>query len=211
MLETYQNGGDIHALTTAVIYRIPLEEASGKNHPQYKERRTIAKNCNFGTFFGLFPKGLQKTLKFKAGLTVSLEECETIILHLKIGYPRLERWREEVKRSVPASTNTQKLGLADGTISSILHLPTGRKILCRACCHEYTYPRYSRRYIEALYGKNPKKPDRPWLMPILKIHDKLVFEIPEKQLDKVKHFPIEPSLVVRIKRGFHCYWLMKSD
>jgi DNA polymerase-1 len=59
MLETYQTGGDIHALTTGVIYRIPLAEAEDRHHPQYKERRTIAKNCNFGTFFGLFPKGLQ--------------------------------------------------------------------------------------------------------------------------------------------------------
>ena len=78
MLETYRTGGDIHALTTAVIYRIPAEEAADKHHSDYKERRTIAKNCNFGTFFGLFPKGLQKTLKFKAGLEVDLTECETM-------------------------------------------------------------------------------------------------------------------------------------
>jgi len=39
MLETYRNGGDIHALTTAVIYRIPPEEAMDKNASLYKERR----------------------------------------------------------------------------------------------------------------------------------------------------------------------------
>ena len=33
MLETYQTGGDIHALATAVIHRIPLEEAYDKSHP----------------------------------------------------------------------------------------------------------------------------------------------------------------------------------
>ena len=99
MLETYQTGGDIHALTTAVIYRITAEEAADKSHPDFKERRTIAKNCNFGTFFGLFPKGLQKTLKFKAGLEVDLEECEKIIRNLKHGYPRLSRWQEEIKKA----------------------------------------------------------------------------------------------------------------
>ena len=36
-----------------------------KHAENYKERRTIAKNVNFGTFYGLFPRGLQKTLKFK--------------------------------------------------------------------------------------------------------------------------------------------------
>jgi DNA polymerase-1 len=85
MLETYNNDGDIHALTTAVIYKIPLAEALDKNHPLYKERRTIAKNVNFGTFFGLFAKGLQRTLKFKAGLEVSIGECEEIIMNLKMG------------------------------------------------------------------------------------------------------------------------------
>jgi hypothetical protein len=49
-----------HALATAAIYRIPMEEAVDKNAPRYKERRAIAKNCSFGAFFGLFPKELQR-------------------------------------------------------------------------------------------------------------------------------------------------------
>ena len=183
MLETYHSGGDIHALTTAVIYKIPLSEAADKNAPNYKERRTIAKNCNFGTFFGLFPKGLQKTLKFKASLDVPLAECEAIIRTLKIGYPRLSRWQEEVKtragfrkytetwlgrrRNIPeiASPNWNKKSFAErvamntpiqGTAADILKLALGR----------------------ILKGL----PERPWLMPLLQIHDELVFELPENQL-----------------------------
>lgn len=183
MLETYRSGGDIHALTTAFIYKIPLSEAADKNAPNYKERRTIAKNCNFGTFFGLFPKGLQKTLKFKAGLDVPLSECEAIIRNLKIGYPRLSRWQEEVKtragfrkytetwlgrrRNIPeiASPNWNKKSFAErvamntpiqGTAADILKLALGR-------------------ILEGL-------PERPWLMPLLQIHDELVFDLPENQL-----------------------------
>ncbi len=183
MLETYRSGGDIHALTTSVIYHIPLSEAMDKNAPQYKERRTIAKNCNFGTFFGLFPKGLQKTLKFKAGLDVSLLDCETIIRNLKIGYPRLSRWQEETKkragfrkytetwlgrrRNIPdiASSNWNKKSFAErvamntpiqGTAADILKLSMGRIVA----------------------GLR----ERPWLCPILQIHDELVFELPEKEL-----------------------------
>ncbi len=183
MLETYRCGGDIHALTTAVIYKIPLAEAADKNAPNYKERRTIAKNCNFGTFFGLFPKGLQKTLKFKAGLDVPLSECEAIIRNLKIGYPRLSRWQEEVKtragfrkytetwlgrrRNIPeiASPNWNKKSFAErvamntpiqGTAADILKLALGR----------------------ILSGL----PEHPWLKPLLQIHDELVFELPGNQL-----------------------------
>lgn len=60
MLETYRSGEDIHALTTAVIYKIPLKETSDKNAPNYKERRTIAKNCNFGTFLACFRRDCKK-------------------------------------------------------------------------------------------------------------------------------------------------------
>ena len=83
MLQTYRDGGDIHAQTTSVIYHIPVEQAADKNAENYKERRTIAKNCNFGVFYGLFPRGLQNTLKFKAGLDASFEDCEEIIANLR--------------------------------------------------------------------------------------------------------------------------------
>ena len=59
MMETYRSGGDIHASTTSVIFGISVDEAQDKDDPDYKERRTIAKNVNFGTFYGLFPRGLQ--------------------------------------------------------------------------------------------------------------------------------------------------------
>ncbi len=183
MLETYKNGGDIHAMTTAVIYRIPLSEAMDKNAANYKERRAIAKNCNFGTFFGLFPKGLQKTLKFKAGLDIPLSDCEDIIMNLKIGYPRLQRWQEEIKTRAKfrhhtetwlgrrrnldeiTSSNWNKRSFAErvamntpiqGTAADILKLSMGR-------------------IIRGL-------PERPWLLPLLQIHDELVFEIPEEKL-----------------------------
>lgn len=102
MLQTYRDGGDIHAQTTSVIYGIPFEQAADKNAEHYKERRTIAKNCNFGVFFGLFPRGLQKTLKFKAGLDTPLSDCERIIANLKSGYPQLSLWQEVVKRQAAA-------------------------------------------------------------------------------------------------------------
>ena len=54
MLETYRSGGDIHAQTTSVIFRVPFKTAADKNARHYKERRTIAKNCNFGVLISSF-------------------------------------------------------------------------------------------------------------------------------------------------------------
>ena len=102
MLETYRTGGDIHAATTSVIFGIPYAQAVDKNAPDYKERRTIAKNVNFGVFYGLFPRGLQRTLRFKAGLDKSFSDCEAIITNLKAGYPNLSRWQEQARRAAAA-------------------------------------------------------------------------------------------------------------
>ena len=133
MLATYRTGGDIHAATTSVIFGIPYGQAVDKNaevenpdgfsSPEgtaarqtgglsrgtsdYKERRTIAKNVNFGVFYGLFPRGLQRTLRFKAGLDKSLDDCEGIIANLKAGYPKLSRWQEQAKRATTARQYTQ--------------------------------------------------------------------------------------------------------
>ena len=98
MLETYRTGGDIHASTTSVIFGVSYEEAQDKHSKDYKEHRTIAKNCNFGVFYGLFPKGLQTTLRFKAGLDTPIERCQEIIRNLKAGYSGLTLWQDETKR-----------------------------------------------------------------------------------------------------------------
>ncbi|MCK9479279.1 MAG: bifunctional 3'-5' exonuclease/DNA polymerase [Firmicutes bacterium] len=176
MMETYRTGGDIHEQTASVIF------GAGKHD---KEQRTIAKNVNFGTFYGLFPRGLQSTLKFKAGIVKSVLECETIIANLKEGYPKLVTWQEETKamaakrmycetrlgrrRYLPHinSSDWGKKSFAErqsmntpiqGTAADILKLALGRILL--------------------------GLPDRPWLQPILQIHDELTFIIPKERLDE---------------------------
>lgn len=183
MLETYQTGGDIHALTTAVIYKIPLAEAADKNHPLYKERRTIAKNCNFGTFFGLFPKGLQRTLKFKAGLDVSLSDCETIIHNLKIGYPRLGRWQDEIKIRARFRKYTETWLGRRRNIPDIDSPTWSKKAFAERVAMNTPIQGTAADILKLALGRIVRGlPERPWLRPILQIHDELVFELPENQL-----------------------------
>ncbi|MDR0943573.1 MAG: bifunctional 3'-5' exonuclease/DNA polymerase [Ruminococcus sp.] len=185
MLETYRSGGDIHALTTAVIYKIPLEQAVDKNAPNYKERRTIAKNCNFGTFFGLFPKGLQKTLKFKAGLDVSLVECENIIRNLKMGYPRLQRWQEEIKTRAKFRKYTETWLGRRRNIPQIISSDWNKRSFAERVAMNTPIQGTAADILKLAIGRIIKGlPDRPWLLPLLQIHDELVFELPENMLDE---------------------------
>lgn len=189
MLETYHNGGDIHAQTTSVIYKIPFEQAVDKNAEHYKERRTIAKNCNFGTFFGLFPKGLQKTLKFKAGLDTSLSECEQIISNLKVGYPRLTDWQSEVKKKAEGCKYTETYLGRRRYLPNISSNDWGKKSFAQRCALNTPIQGTAADILKlAMVRLLIGMPQRKWLKPILQIHDELVFEVPEDKVYEAVEF-----------------------
>lgn len=189
MLETYRSGGDIHAQTTSVIFNIPFSQATDKNAPHYKERRTIAKNCNFGVFYGLFPRGLQRTLKFKAGLDKSLEDCTAIIGNLKAGYKGLETWQRKIK------TNSSVCGYAETYLGRRRYLPSinsadwGKKSFAQRCALNTPIQGTAADILKIAITKILKGlNERMWLRPILQVHDELVFELPKDRLNEAVSF-----------------------
>lgn len=189
MLETYCTGGDIHAQTTSVIYRIPFEEAADKNAPHYKERRTIAKNCNFGVFYGLFPTGLQRTLKFKAGLNPTLSECETIIQNLKSGYPGLAKWQDEVKKRAAVSCYSETWLGRRRYLLGIRSSDWGKKSFAERCALNTPIQGTAADILKLACGRIISGlTERLWLKPLLQIHDELVFELPEDKVDEAVAF-----------------------
>jgi DNA polymerase-1 len=179
MLETYRSGGDIHAQTTSVIYKIPFAEAVDKHAERYKERRTIAKNCNFGVFYGLFANGLRRTLKFKSGLDTTAEECEQIIRNLKDGYPGLAKWQEECKKQAYADRYTEtKLGRRR-YLPKIRSKNWGEQSFAERCALNTPIQGTAADILKLALGRIiAGLPERPWLLPLLQIHDELVFELP---------------------------------
>lgn len=183
MLETYREGGDIHARTTSVIYRIPVEQAADKNAADYKERRTIAKNCNFGVFYGLFPCGLQKTLKFKAGLDTGLETCEKIIANLKAGYPRLALWQEAVKRQVRACRYSETWLGRRRYLPNIVSEDWGKKSFAERCAMNTPIQGTAADIVKLAMARIiVELPDYSWIRPVLTVHDSLVFYVPEERV-----------------------------
>lgn len=189
MMETYKNGGDIHAATTSVIFGCTYEEAQDKHRKEYKEQRTIAKNVNFGTFYGLFPKGLQSTLKFKAGVEKSVNECEAIIRNLKSGYPALTTWQEETKRDAARKMYIETWLGRRRYLPNIRSDNWGLKSFAERCALNTPIQGTAAdilkltivRILEGL-------PSRPWLKPILQIHDELTFIIPKEKLNESVDF-----------------------
>lgn len=185
MLQTYREGGDIHAQTTSVIYHIPVEQAADKDNPDYKERRTIAKNCNFGVFFGLFPKGLQRTLKFKAGLDTPLGECEKIISNLKAGYPQLTVWQDVVKRQAAVRRYSETWLGRRRYLPSMASEDWGKRSFAERCAMNTPIQGTAADILKlALARLIVKLPGYPWLRPLLQIHDELVFELPADKVEE---------------------------
>jgi len=189
MLETYRNNGDIHAQTTSVIYRIPFGQAADKNAEHYKERRAIAKNCNFGVFYGLFPKGLQRNLKFKAGLDTPLSECERIIANLKAGYPKLALWQEETKKRAASKRYTETWLGRRRYLPDIASADWGKKSFAERCALNTPIQGTAADILKLALGRIIEGlPQRMWLRPVLQIHDELVFELPEGKVREAAAF-----------------------
>lgn len=189
MLDTYRNNGDIHASTTSVIFNVLFEEAIDKNAEHYKERRTIAKNCNFGVFYGLFPKGLQRTLKFKAGLDKTFDECSKIISNLKSGYRGLESWQREVKNQAAELGHTETYLGRRRYLPDINSTDWGKKSFAQRCALNTPIQGTAADILKLAVSRVLKGlPERMWIRPILQIHDELVFEIPEEKINEAVSF-----------------------
>lgn len=189
MMETYKNGGDIHAATTSVIFGCTYEEAQDKHRKEYKEQRTIAKNVNFGTFYGLFPKGLQSTLKFKAGVEKSVDECTAIIANLKAGYPALTIWQEETKRDVAGKMYIETWLGRRRYLPNIRSDNWGLKSFAERCALNTPIQGTAADILKlAIFRILEGLPSRPWLKPILQIHDELTFIIPKERLAEAVEF-----------------------
>lgn len=168
---------------------IPYDQAQDKHAENYKERRTIAKNVNFGIFYGLFSRGLQKTLKFKAGVEKTVEECQEIIANLKAGYPTLVTWQEETKadayRRMYAETRLGRRRYLPGIRSE----DWGKKSFAERCSMNTPIQGTAADILKLALGRILLGlPERPWLKPILQIHDELTFIIPEDKLTEAVVF-----------------------
>ncbi len=189
MIETYRNGGDIHAMTTSVIYGCSYEEAKDKDAPDYKEHRSIAKNTNFGVFYGLFPRGLQNTLKFKAGVEKDYYECQEIIDNLKAGYPALTAWQSQVKADAARRLYSETWLGRRRYLPKIASDEWSQKSFAERCAMNTPIQGTAADILKLAMARILEGlPERPWLVPILQIHDELTFIIPVEKLDDAVSF-----------------------
>ena len=96
MIEVFNNDGDIHTKTVREILKSEVDVA-----PNGMNLRTLAKNVNFGSLYGLSGGGL---MRYLAGTSppihVSLKEAVDIVNGIRSTYPEYMAWVDGIKRFV---------------------------------------------------------------------------------------------------------------
>jgi len=189
MLDVYNKNGDIHAQTTSVIYKIPIDEALDKNIENYKERRGIAKNCNFGILYGLFPKGLQNNLNTKAGLKTTISECEEIINNLNSGYPKISKWQNETKKTAGFRRYSETLSGRRRYLKGINSPEWKIKSYWQRCALNSPIQGTAADILKIAMAKIiDGLSEMQYIRPILTIHDEIVFEVPVDKVSESAEF-----------------------
>lgn len=183
LLAVYRDGGDIHAVTTAAIYGITLAVASDSSDPDYKARRSVAKNINFGIFYGLYPQGLRDIVRLKAGLNLSLEACEAMIFNLKRAYPELGPWQEAVKTAARyCETVDTALGRRRCLPGINAPEPGLQSHFERAALNHPIQGTAADILKLAMVRLEAGLTARPYIAPLLTVHDEIVFEVDSGRL-----------------------------
>ena len=136
-------------------------------------------------FYGLFPRGLQKTLKFKAGLDTPLSDCENIIANLKAGYPQLSHWQEATKKQVAARRYSETWLGRRRYLPGIVSEDWGKKSFAERCAMNTPIQGTAADIIKLAMGQIVAVlPEYPWIQPVLTVHDSLVFYVPEEKVEE---------------------------
>ena len=85
MIEAFQHGYDVHAATSAKIYKVPIEEVT-------KDMRRKAKTANFGIIYGISVFGLAERMN------VDRKEAKELIDGYFQTYPQIQDYIEQSKQ-----------------------------------------------------------------------------------------------------------------
>ncbi|MQG41307.1 MAG: DNA polymerase I, partial [SAR202 cluster bacterium] len=175
LLEAFQRGEDIHSSTASLMFDVPLNDVDA-------EQRRIAKVLNFGVIYGLSAHGISMQTGF------SRDEGASFIEAYFTKYPRINDYLETVKiqaretryvetllgrrRHLP-DINHPNFNVRGGAERMAINMPiqgTAADIMKLAMIRVQ-----NRLDAEGLRTKM-----------LLQVHDELVFETPEEEMDALK-------------------------
>lgn len=175
LIEAFKKGLDIHSATASLLFNKSIDQIDSN-------MRRIAKTVNFGILYGLGPYGLSQRL----GIPQS--EAKLIIENYLSKYPGIKKYVDETisstqkkgyaetlcgRRRYFPNINSQNKNLRSADERAAINLPIQgtaadmMKIAMINIHHKFQYYKFKS-------------------MMILQIHDELLFEVPQSEIENVK-------------------------
>ena len=185
MLDAYKNGEDIHSITTSAVFGISREEAADKHHPEYKHRRTVAKGTMFGILYGIGAKGLSVNLKASAGVRANVEQCEQYIAGIKARYTNLAAWQQYAKETARRRQYAQTALGRRRYLPGIRSQDFRRRASSERMAMNTPVQGLAADCLKLAMGRLVKTlADKPYIRPVMTVHDSLVFEVRADHVDE---------------------------
>lgn len=177
MIEAFNNGADIHRDTAAKIFNTNPDEITS-------EQRSIAKTINFGILYGLGAFGLAQRVN------ISRVQAKKFIDDYFSAFPNLKKWRDQAienarhlgyaqtlfgRRRYLVNINSPAAQLRAGAERMAINMPiqgANADIIKLAM-------------IKLDHGLKEKFPEAKMLV---QVHDELVFECPQNQVQEVCNY-----------------------
>ena len=182
LLEAFRQGEDVHSATAAAVYGIPVAEVT------YNQRR-FAKAVNFGLIYGMGAFRLARDSE------LTLAEAENYIKEYFARFPGIQRYLDETKRLA------KKQGYVETLLGRRRYFPVFKQPMTGS--NRQAYLRAEREAVNhpiqgtaadiikiAMLHLHEKLRDYRAQM-ILQVHDELVLELPEEEVEAVRPLVVE--------------------
>ncbi|MCV6588485.1 MAG: DNA polymerase I [Marinobacterium sp.] len=172
LLNAFREGGDVHRATAAEVFRVAVDEVTA-------DQRRSAKAINFGLIYGMSAFGLARQLG------IGRNEAAQYIEHYFETYPGVQRYMDDIR------TQAAEQGYVETLMGRRLYLPDikARNAMRRQAA-ERTAINAPMQGTAADIIKCAMIRVADWLEQqypqvkmIMQVHDELVFEVPEAQLE----------------------------
>jgi DNA polymerase I len=189
LMTAFHSNEDVHTFTAAQIFNIPLAEVT-------REQRYQAKTVNFGTMYGQGAFGLAQLL------SIDVKTASSFIQKYFQRYHKVKEFLDQCKELTRQTGKAVTLSGRERLIPEIRSQNAG----IRAAAERFainapiqgTQADLIKMAMLTIDRQLKERQKKAWL--ILQIHDELLFEVPDDELDEVKELVHEAMVgVIQLK------------
>mgnify|MGYP002852319372 FL=1 len=180
LIEAYNSGDDIHAITASKVFNVPLEEVSA-------EQRRNAKAVNFGIVYGISSYGLSEDLSISKSL------AEEYIEQYFVNYPGIKKYLDDTveaakKNGYTKTLYNRKRPIPELSSDKFMIKKFGERVAMNSPIQGTAADIMKIAMINVYYGLKEAGLKAKIL---LQVHDELLIEAPLEEASRVKEIVVD--------------------